>query len=61
MNILIPRLNGLAIENERTWFCGRPSAEQAALWTAARDANLAGIEAAVSGSPSAASTPPRRR
>ena len=51
VNILIPRLNGLAIENERTWFCGRPSAEQAALWTAARDANLAGIEAAVSGQP----------
>lgn len=51
VNILIPRLNGLAIENERTWFCGQPSKEQAALWSAARDANEAGIAAAVTGAP----------
>ncbi|MFZ8528432.1 hypothetical protein ACO1NJ_14005, partial [Staphylococcus aureus] len=24
VNIVIPRLNGLTIENERTWFCGAP-------------------------------------
>lgn len=51
VNILIPRLNGLAIENERTWFCGKPSTEQAALWTTARDATEAAIEAAVTGQP----------
>ncbi len=51
VNILIPRLNGLAIENERTWFCGQPSAEQARLWTVARDATDAAIEAAVTGQP----------
>ena len=49
VNILIPRLNGLAIENERTWFCGRPSAEQAAcgrrratrIWPASRPRSAA--------------------
>lgn len=51
VNILIPRLNGLAIENERTWFCGKPSAEQARLWGVAKDANEAAIEAAVTGQP----------
>jgi len=48
---LIPRLNGLAIENERTWFCGKPSKEQVALWTAAKDANEAAIAAATTGNP----------
>ena len=42
---------GIGARTSAPWFCGRPSAEQAALWTAARDANLAGIEAAVSGQP----------
>ena len=51
VNILIPRLNGLAIENERTWFCGKPSTEQVALWTTARDATEAAIGAAVTGQP----------
>ena len=51
VNILIPRLNGLAIENERTFFCGKPSHEQVSLWTTARDATEAAIEAAVSGQP----------
>ena len=51
VNILIPRLNGLAIENERTWFCGKPTAEQAKLWTTARDATDAAIAAAVTGQP----------
>lgn len=51
VNIVIPRLNGLAIENERTWFCGNPSAEKVALWTAARNANEAAIGAAVTGQP----------
>lgn len=51
VNILIPRLNGLAIENERTYFVGKPSSEQARLWTVARDATDAAISAAVSGRP----------
>jgi len=51
VNILIPRLNGLAIENERTFFCGKPTHEQVSLWTTARDATDAAIEAAVSGRP----------
>lgn len=51
VNIIIPRLNGLAIENERTWFCGKPSREQAALWTAAKDANEAAVDAARTGNP----------
>jgi Xaa-Pro aminopeptidase len=51
VNIIVPRLNGLAIENERTWFCGKPSKEQVALWTVARDANQAGIAAATTGNP----------
>ncbi|MGH8832562.1 MAG: M24 family metallopeptidase [Polaromonas sp.] len=51
VNILIPRLNGLAIENERTWFCGKPSAQKVALWTAAKDANEAAIAAAKTGNP----------
>jgi len=51
VNIVIPRLNGLAIENERTWFCGKPSAEQRALWTVAKDANAAAVAAARTGNP----------
>lgn len=51
VNIVIPRLNGLTIENERTWFCGRPDDQKKALWTAARDATDAAIGAAVTGRP----------
>jgi len=51
VNIVIPRLNGLAIENERTWFCGAPSAEQVKLWSAANAANAAAIDAARTGNP----------
>jgi len=51
VNIVIPRLNGLIIENERTWFCGSPSPEQVRLWSAARAANEAAIAAACTGRP----------
>ena len=51
VNIVIPRLNGLTIENERTWFCGSPDEQKKALWTAARDATDAAIGAAVTGRP----------
>ena len=51
VNIVIPRLNGLVIENERTWFCGKPSAEQARFHEVARAANEAAVAAAVTGQP----------
>lgn len=51
VNIVIPRLNGLTIENERTWFCGKPTSEQTSLWTAAKDANEAAVAAAKTGNP----------
>ncbi|MEZ0606580.1 M24 family metallopeptidase [Paraburkholderia sp. IW21] len=51
VNIVIPRLNGIVIENERTWFCGKPSAEQAKYYEVARAANQAALAAAVPGEP----------
>ncbi|MDB5955516.1 Xaa-Pro peptidase family protein [Ramlibacter sp.] len=55
VNSIIPRLNGLAVENERTWFCGKPTAQQAALWTVAKDANEAAVAATRTGNPVSAS------
>jgi Xaa-Pro aminopeptidase len=49
VNIVEPRLNGLVIENERTWFCGKPTARQMLLFEAARNATIAACEAAVTG------------
>jgi Xaa-Pro aminopeptidase len=51
VNIVIPRVNGLVVENERTWFCGRPDARQTALFEAATAANEAAAAAAVTGAP----------
>lgn len=51
VNIVIPRLNGLVIENERTYFCGTPSDEQARLYEAALAANEAAIAQMTSGRP----------
>ncbi|TCH97551.1 aminopeptidase P family protein [Roseococcus sp. SYP-B2431] len=51
VNIVIPRVNGLVVENERTWFCGKPTPRQAFLFETARAANEAACEAAVSGRP----------
>ncbi|KAF1044489.1 M24 family metallopeptidase [Xylophilus sp.] len=51
INIVIPRLNGLVVENERTWFAGQPSAEQARFFEVARAANGAAVAAAVVGRP----------
>ena len=51
VNIVIPRVNGLVVENERTWFCGTPSARQTLLFETARAANEAACEAAVTGRP----------
>lgn len=51
VNIVIPRVNGLVVENERTWFCGKPSQRQVKLFEAARAANEAACEAVVAGKP----------
>jgi Xaa-Pro aminopeptidase len=54
VNICNVRLNGMMTENERTFFVGKPSNQQAALYEAARAANEAGTAAAVAGNPVAA-------
>ena len=51
VNIVIPRVNGLVVENERTWFCGEPSAQQKKLFETATAANEAAAAAAVTGAP----------
>ena len=51
VNIIVATLNGLFIENERTWFVGRPDATQVKAFEAARAANEAAIEACVTGAP----------
>jgi Xaa-Pro aminopeptidase len=51
VNIVVARLNGLVVENERTWFCGTPSELQARAYAAATAANEAAIEALVEGNP----------
>ena len=51
VNICNVRLNGMMTENERTFFVGKPSNQQAVLYEAARAANEAGAEAAVAGHP----------
>ncbi|WP_342364295.1 Xaa-Pro peptidase family protein [Terrarubrum flagellatum] len=51
VNIVIPRINGLVVENERTWFCGKPSQRQTKLFEASRAANEAACEAVVAGRP----------
>ena len=44
-------MNGLVVENERTWFCGKPTPQQVSLFQAASDANAAAAAAAVTGAP----------
>ncbi|MGO1121009.1 M24 family metallopeptidase [Rhodovibrionaceae bacterium A322] len=51
VNIIIPRLNGLVIENERTYFAGQPSDKQIHLYETALDANKAAIDEMVTGRP----------
>jgi Xaa-Pro aminopeptidase len=51
VNICNIRLNGMMTENERTFFVGKPTNQQAALYEAARAANEAGTAAAVAGAP----------
>lgn len=54
VNILIVRLNGYVVENERTWFVGEPSTEQARAYAAATAANEAAIAAMRPGNPTCA-------
>lgn len=49
VNIIIPRLNGVTIENERTLFCGQPSDLQRRAYDAALSANEASIAQMVAG------------
>jgi Xaa-Pro aminopeptidase len=51
VNIIIPRLNGVTVENERIWFCGRPTAEQEKAFGVALAANEAAIDAMRPGNP----------
>src|SRR5260370_37144218 len=51
VNICNVRLNGMMTENERNFFVGKPSNEQAALYETARVANEAGAAAAVARKP----------
>ena len=45
------RVNGLMVENERTWFCGKPDEQQRKAFQAARDAQEAAIAELVPGRP----------
>jgi Xaa-Pro aminopeptidase len=51
VNIVNPRLNSLKVENERTWFCGKPSAKQATLFEVALEASVAAAAQAITGNP----------
>jgi Xaa-Pro aminopeptidase len=51
VNIVIPRVNGLVVENERTWFCGKPDERQVKLYEAVTAANEAAAAAAIAGAP----------
>ncbi|MGH7919931.1 MAG: M24 family metallopeptidase [Candidatus Dormibacteraceae bacterium] len=49
VNVVIVRLNGLVIENERTWFVGAPNEEQARAFEVASQAQQAAISQMVAG------------
>ncbi len=51
VNIIIVRLNGYVVENERTWFLGEPSPEAARAFQVAVEAQRAAIAAMVAGTP----------
>jgi Xaa-Pro aminopeptidase len=54
VNIIIIRLNGVTIENERTWFCSEPTDVQRRAFQAAVDAQDAAIAELRTGRPVAA-------
>lgn len=49
VNIIIVRLNGYVVENERTWIVGEPSDLQARAFTAAEEATVAATRQMVAG------------
>jgi Xaa-Pro aminopeptidase len=49
VNIIVAQLNGLHVENERTWFCGRPNERQVEAFEAARRAEEAAVAKFVAG------------
>ncbi|QOT76854.1 M24 family metallopeptidase [Cupriavidus basilensis] len=49
VNLILPRLNGYYVENERTWFCGKPDERQARCYQVAAEATDAAVAAAVTG------------
>jgi Xaa-Pro aminopeptidase/Xaa-Pro dipeptidase len=49
--MVIARLNGLHVENERTWFCGEPSPPQVDAFQTMCDAQAAAIAKLVAGVP----------
>lgn len=51
VNIIVARLNGHVIENERTWVVGEPTELQARALRAAKEATEAAIEQMVAGNP----------
>lgn len=51
VNIVIVRLNGLVIENERTWFVGTPNQDQVRAFEVASQAQQAAISRMVAGNP----------
>jgi len=51
VNIVIIRVNGLVVENERTWFCGKPNEQQVKAYDAMTRAQQAAIEQMVTGNP----------
>ena len=51
VNIVIVRLNGMVVENERTWFCGKPNQRQRAAYAAATEAQEAAIARFTTGTP----------
>jgi Xaa-Pro aminopeptidase len=51
VNIIVLRLNGMTVENERTWFLGPPSERQAEAFEVAREAQEACIAELVAGRP----------
>jgi hypothetical protein len=51
VNCVCPGIDGLIVENERTWFSGAPTKRQVKLFEAAKAANEAACEAVVADNP----------
>lgn len=51
VNILVAQLNGVTVENERTWFVGTPTTQQEHCYQTILEAQEAAIERMVAGTP----------